>query len=49
MRSSQPAGPADLHEVTVEVGGDRFRRRLVSVRSPGGVTVWFEGTNEADA
>ncbi len=37
------------HEVTVEVGGDRFRRRLVSVRSPGGVTVWFEGTNEADA
>jgi hypothetical protein len=36
------------HEVELEVGGDRFRRRLLSVRSPAGVTVWFEGENEAD-
>ena len=36
------------HEVLTEQGGDRFLRRLVSVRSPGGVTVWFEGANEAD-
>jgi hypothetical protein len=36
------------HEVLTEQGGDRFLRRLVSVRSPGGVTVWFEGANDAD-
>ncbi len=35
------------HEVVTEQGGDRFFRRLVAVRSPGGVTVWFEGANEA--
>ena len=35
------------HEVVTEQGGDRFLRRLVAVRSPGGVTVWFEGANEA--
>jgi catechol 2,3-dioxygenase-like lactoylglutathione lyase family enzyme len=35
------------HEVVTEQGGDRFLRRLVAVGSPGGVTVWFEGTNEA--
>jgi hypothetical protein len=37
------------HEVQVERGGDRFLRRIVAVRSPNGVTVWFEGANEADA
>lgn len=37
------------HDVHTEQGGDRFLRRLVSVRSPGGVTVWFEGANEADS
>jgi hypothetical protein len=37
------------HEVTVERGGDRFLRRLVAVKSPCGVTVWFEGADEADA
>ena len=31
------------HEVVTEQGGDRFSHRLVTVRSPGGVTVWFEG------
>jgi hypothetical protein len=36
------------HDVVSEEGGDRFRRRLVTVRSPAGVTVWFEGANEAD-
>jgi catechol 2,3-dioxygenase-like lactoylglutathione lyase family enzyme len=35
------------HEVVSERGGDRFARRIVRVVSPGGVTVWFEGTNEA--
>lgn len=34
------------HEVHTEQGGDRFRRRLVAVRSPGGVRVWFEGAND---
>jgi hypothetical protein len=34
------------HEVVSERGGDRFARRIVRVVSPGGVTVWFEGTNE---
>ncbi len=37
------------HKVVLEEGGERFRRRLLSVRSPAGVTVWFEGANEADA
>ena len=36
-------------EVATERGGDRFLRRLVSVKSPSGVTVWFEGANEADS
>jgi hypothetical protein len=36
------------HDVVTEQGGDRFRRRLLTVRSPNGVTVWFEGANEAD-
>jgi hypothetical protein len=36
------------HEVVAEHGGDRFHRRLLTVRSPAGVTVWFEGVNEAD-
>jgi catechol 2,3-dioxygenase-like lactoylglutathione lyase family enzyme len=36
------------HEVDVEVGGDRFRRLLLSVRSPAGVIVCFEGANETD-
>jgi catechol 2,3-dioxygenase-like lactoylglutathione lyase family enzyme len=35
------------HEVINEQGGDRFLSRLVAVRSPAGVTVWFEGANEA--
>jgi hypothetical protein len=35
------------HEVVTERGGDRFLRRLVTVVSPGGVTVWFEGADEA--
>jgi len=35
------------HEVVTEQGGDRFLRRLVAVRSPCGVTVWFEGADEA--
>jgi catechol 2,3-dioxygenase-like lactoylglutathione lyase family enzyme len=35
-------------DVVSEEGGDRFRRRLVTVRSPAGVTIWFEGANEAD-
>lgn len=33
-------------EVHVEEGGERFRTRCVTVRSPAGVTVWFEGPNE---
>jgi hypothetical protein len=36
------------HDVVTEQGGDRFLRRLVGVKSPGGVTVWFEGENEAE-
>jgi hypothetical protein len=36
------------HDVVTEQGGDRFFRRLVAVKSPCGVTVWFEGANEAD-
>ena len=36
------------YDVVSEEGGDRFRRRLVSVCSPAGVTVWFEGVNKAD-
>jgi hypothetical protein len=35
------------HEVVTERGGDRFPTRLVSVTSPSGVAVWFEGPNEA--
>jgi hypothetical protein len=35
------------HEVVTERGGDRFLRRLVAVRSPCGVSVWFEGADEA--
>jgi hypothetical protein len=37
------------HEVISEVGGERFRRRLVTMRSPAGVTVWFEGANETES
>jgi hypothetical protein len=37
------------YEVVIEQGGDRFLRRLVAVRSPCGVTVWFEGADEAGA
>jgi hypothetical protein len=36
------------HDVVTEQGGDRFHRRLLTVRSPASVTVWFEGANEAD-
>ncbi|HEY0938432.1 MAG TPA: VOC family protein [Trebonia sp.] len=35
------------HEVAAERGSDRFYTRLVSVMSPSGITVWFEGPNEA--
>jgi hypothetical protein len=35
------------HEVVSERGGDRFARSIVRVISPGGVSVWFEGPNEA--
>jgi len=35
------------HEVMVEEGGERFRTRCVTVRSPAGIVVWFEGPNEA--
>jgi hypothetical protein len=35
------------YEVVRERGGDRFARQIVRVSSPGGVTVWFEGANEA--
>lgn len=35
-------------EVIVEEGGAAFRSRIVKVSSPNGVTVWFEGPNEAD-
>jgi len=35
------------HDVIVEEGGARFRRRCATVRSPAGVVVWFEGPNEA--
>jgi catechol 2,3-dioxygenase-like lactoylglutathione lyase family enzyme len=35
------------HDVIVEEGGKRFRRRCATVRSPAGVVVWFEGPNEA--
>jgi hypothetical protein len=34
------------HEVITERGGDRFLTRLVTVTSPSGITVWFEGPNE---
>jgi len=37
------------HDVAIERGGDRFLRRLVAVKSPSGVTVWFEGADEADS
>jgi hypothetical protein len=37
-----------VHKVATERGGDRFLTRLVSVTSPSGITVWFEGPNEAD-
>jgi Glyoxalase/Bleomycin resistance protein/Dioxygenase superfamily len=36
------------HQVIEEDGGVRFRSRSVTVRSPAGITVWFEGPNEAD-
>jgi hypothetical protein len=36
------------HEVELEVGGDRFRQRLLCVRSPAGVTVCFEAEDESD-
>jgi hypothetical protein len=36
------------YDVVSEEGGDRFRRRIVTVRSPAGVSVWFEGVNEAE-
>jgi hypothetical protein len=35
------------HKVVTERGGDRFLRRLVVVNSPSGVSVWFEGADEA--
>jgi hypothetical protein len=35
------------HDVITEEGGERFRRRCATVRSPAGVVVWFEGPNEA--
>lgn len=34
------------HEVHVEEGGERFRTRCVTIQSPAGVRVWFEGPNE---
>ncbi|HEY2791653.1 MAG TPA: VOC family protein [Micromonosporaceae bacterium] len=34
------------YEIEVETGGDTHRTRIVKVRSPGGVLVWFEGPNE---
>jgi hypothetical protein len=34
------------HNVVTERGGDRFLRRLVEIKSPSGVSVWFEGANE---
>jgi hypothetical protein len=37
------------YEVVTERGGDQFLRRIVVVQSPCGVTVWFEGANEARA
>lgn len=36
------------HDVVTEQGGERFHSRLLMVRSPAGVTVWFEGVNDAD-
>ena len=36
-----------MTEVATERGGDRFLTRLVSVTSPSGITVWFEGQNKA--
>jgi hypothetical protein len=35
------------HEALTERGGDRFLTRLVTVTSPSGISVWFEGPNEA--
>ena len=37
------------HDVALERGGDRFLRRLVTVMSPSGATIWFEGPDEADS
>lgn len=34
------------HHVIIEEAGDRFRRRCVTVRSPAGVVIWFEGPDE---
>lgn len=34
-------------EQHVEQGGECFQTRMVSVRPPNGVLVWFEGPNEA--
>jgi hypothetical protein len=36
------------YEVEVEVGGATHRTRLVKVRSPNAVQVWFEGPNELE-
>lgn len=51
--SARRAGTSTLEvpreEEVTEQGGDRFRRRLVAVRSPGGSSVCFEGANEADS
>jgi hypothetical protein len=35
------------YEQHVEQGGERFETRMVSVRSPNGVLVWFESPNVA--
>jgi catechol 2,3-dioxygenase-like lactoylglutathione lyase family enzyme len=35
-----------VHDILVEEGGERFQRRCVTVLSPAGVVVWFEGPNE---
>ncbi len=35
------------HDVLIEEGGERFRTRSVTVQSPAGVTIWFEGPNQA--
>ena len=37
------------HTVDTEQGGNRFRTRVVRLRSPNGVEVWLEGPNEANS